>query len=86
MQRSPSSTWNFLRDSPKLRGVLKYQIDAKDLSFGQVERDTGIRQDNMSKYFRGVKPSLSDYKILQLADYLGVEVSLTVHLKLPNEQ
>lgn len=80
--RTPASSWNFLRDSPKLRGVLKYQIDSKDLSFGQIQRDTGIRQDNMSKYFRGVKPNLSDFKILQLADYLGIEVAIDIRIKI----
>ena len=70
-----------MRDSPKLRGILKYQIESKDLSFGQIERDTGLRQDNLSKYFRGVKPSMPDFKILQLADYLNIEVALDIRFK-----
>ncbi len=79
--KTPSASWHFLRDSAKLRGVLKYRLEQKDIPFKQIERELGIRQDALSKYFRGVKPNTTDFNLLRLAEYLGIEVRLDIQIK-----
>lgn len=79
----PSSSWSFLRDSSRLRGILKYQLESKDLFVNDVAKDLGMNVDRLRKYFRGVKPSITNWDLIRVANYLGVEVSLEVKLTPP---
>lgn len=81
MEHTPSSGWSFLRDSSRLRGIIKYKIENSDKKLVDIAAEVGIRVDSMSKYLRAVKPSLTDYAVLKLADHLGIEVTLEVRLK-----
>lgn len=78
--KSASSGWSFLRDSPELRGTLRYQLDTSKKSLVDIGEALEVKPDRLSKYFRGVKPSLTNWQVMKLANYLGVEVQLRIQM------
>lgn len=77
--KSVSSGWSFLRDSTQVRAGIKYRMDTLDKSIVEVAQVIRTDPDRVSKYLRGVKPSLTNWQIIQLANHLGLEVE--IHLK-----
>jgi hypothetical protein len=79
--RRPNAAWSFLRDNNRLRGVIKYKIDNSSLTLVEIAYKVGCRHDALSKYLRGIKPSMTDFDILRVADFMGCEVTLDIRLK-----
>ena len=79
--RSASSFWSFLRDSAKLRAAITYKLQTRDLFIQKVADDLGVAPDRISKYLRGVTPSLTNWQVVKLAEYLGLDVDLDVKTK-----
>jgi len=79
--KSPSSSWSFLRDSTTLRAAIAYRLRDRDLFITDVAEALGVHPDRISKYLRGVKPSLTNWQVVKLAEYLGLEVNLEVKAK-----
>lgn len=67
-----------LRDDQRLCGVISYRIEQRGLTLKQVGEAIGVTADRIAKYLRGVKPSLTNWQIVQLAEYLGVTVELSI--------
>lgn len=67
-----------LRDDHRLCGVISYRIEQRGLTLKQVGDALGFSADRLAKYLRGVKPSLTNWQIVQLAEYLGVIVELNI--------
>ncbi len=81
--KSVSSGWSFLRDSVQLRAGIKYRMDELDISIVDMAKAIGTQPDRVSKYLRGVKPSLTNWQLVKLANHLGLEVELNVKVLLP---
>jgi len=79
--KSPSSSWSFLRDSTTLRAAIAYRLRDRDLFITDVAEALGIPPDRISKYLRGVKPSMTNWQIVKLAEYLGLSVELEIRAK-----
>ena len=72
------SSWNFLRDNSKLHGVISHRIEGKELK--QIGKDLGLNPYLVSWYLKGRKPNLSNYDIIRLCSYLGIEIDLSISL------
>ena len=69
-----------LRDSGDLRGLLQYRLKKKGWNYEQLSEVTGIKSDRFSKYFRGVKPNLTQYEFIRAAKALGVIIDYDVRI------
>jgi predicted transcriptional regulator len=76
--KSASSSWSFLRDSVQLRAAIKYRMEELDLSINDVALHLEIAPDRVSKYLRSVKPSLTNWQIIKLANHLKLEAELNI--------
>ena len=76
--KSLSSGWSFLRDSEQLRSAIQYRMQADDVTISKVAKALDVDADRISKYLRGVKPSLTNWQVIILANYLRLEVELNV--------
>ena len=81
--KSVSSGWSFLRDSVQLRAAIKYRMEELDLSIKDVANDVILDPDRLSKYLRGVKPSLTNWQLINLATHLNLEVDLNIRFLSP---
>lgn len=76
--KSVSSGWSFLRDSVQLRAAVKYRMEELDISIVDLAKKINVDPDRVSKYLRAVKPSLTNWQIVQLALVLDLEVNLDI--------
>jgi len=82
--KSVSSGWSFLRDSVQLRAAIKYRMDDLDITVTQLAKEVGVDPDRLSKYLRGVKPSLTNWQLIQIATKLEMEVDLNIRFLTPS--
>lgn len=76
--RLPQASWNFLRDNSRLHGVISHRIDK--IGFKKAGADLGINPYLISWYLKDKKPNLSNYDIIRLCTYLGIEIDISVKL------
>jgi predicted XRE-type DNA-binding protein len=81
--KSVSSGWSFLRDSTQLRAAIKYRMEELDISIKELATVLDIDPDRVSKYLRGIKPSLTNWQLIQVATHLQLEVDLTIRFLSP---
>lgn len=79
MRNTHQSQWNFLRENSILRGAISFSIDFKELKLIQIERALGISAYKISAYLKNRRPSMSNYDIIRLCEYLGIELSLKIN-------
>jgi hypothetical protein len=79
-KRSPVSSWCILRDDTEIRDLLQYRMNKKGYTTLHIQKAIGIENGRLSKYFRYIKPNMTQYEFVRLAKYLGVE--LTVNIKI----
>jgi len=79
--KSPLSSWSFLRDSAQLRSTIAYKLQSKDLFITDAATAIGVAPDRISKYLRGVTPSLTNWQIVKLANYLGMDIELSIKIR-----
>jgi len=83
MMKSVSSGWSFLRDSIQLRAAIKYRMEELDISIKKLAIEVNIDPDRLSKYLRGIKPSLTNWQLIQIATHLHLEVDLNIRFLSP---
>lgn len=76
--KSVSSGWSFLRDSVQLRAAIKYRMEELNVTITELGNLLEINPDRISKYLRGVKPSLTNWQLIKIAEYLKLEVDLNI--------
>jgi hypothetical protein len=74
--RSVASKWCLLRDDTTLRTAIVYKIKSQKLRLADLERETGIQAYRISRYINGRKPHLSQFQLVSLAKFLGIQVTL----------
>jgi hypothetical protein len=81
-----SHNWSFLFHNNYLRRVLKAIFDSReDLTYRLLEKDLKIDKKNLYSYLNfnlnpNITQKLSDLKIISLAEYLGVNIDLNIHI------
>jgi hypothetical protein len=81
--KSVSSGWSFLRDSAQLRAGIKYRMDELDISIVELAEAVDVKPDRISKYLRNVKPSVTNWQLIQMATHLNMEVDLNIRFLSP---
>lgn len=86
-KRSPS--YNFLRDNAQLRAAVKFRLDVLNPNhkFAIFERALDFPYQKIGKFYRGDKNALTNFQIMRLCEFLGIEVSLKLEIKeFPSDQ
>jgi len=68
------------RDSEDLRDLLKFRLQKRGWNYEDLSRETGIKSDRFSKYFRGIKPNVTQHEFIRMALTLGVELDINVKI------
>lgn len=81
-QKSPEAGWRFLRSNDRLRGVILSQMAEKKLNATALAKQIGVNHARMGGYLRGVStPCLSEFQVVQVCDYLGIELDLEIQIR-----
>lgn len=71
-----------VRDNHQLHTLVTYKIkrlrETKKLT--EIANKCDIPVDRLSKYIYRRKPNLTQFQLIKLCDYLGIEVSLNVEI------
>ena len=78
MSRKPSSHWCFLRDSTKLKAMVKYKLRESGLILAEVTKETGVPGYRISAWLNGKRPYPNQYQVIKLCLFLGVELDLNI--------
>lgn len=73
--------WCFLRSSPKLRAAIKFRMEQMGIRSQDVAKGAGINNTRLSSYLNGMHKPLTQYQLIQLCKFLGLEVDLQVTIK-----
>lgn len=77
---TPSSYWCMIRSSPKLRELVKYKLEQKDKTLKEICKEIGIKQSRLSKYLNNRSPNITQFQLMQVLRYLGIEVTLDIKI------
>lgn len=58
-------------------------MEELDVSIKEMAGLLEIDPDRVSKYLRGIKPSLTNWQLVNIANYLNLEVDLTIRFLSP---
>lgn len=81
MPRQLTPHWCFLRDNPRLRGIVLHVKESRGLTLRQIARETDIADDRISKWLRNIKPNLNQRQLVKICELLGIEVELKVTVR-----
>ena len=72
--------YDIVRYSPKLRETIKLQIKRKGINVAALSREMGIRRQRIVDYLSGGTSKLSQWKVLKLAERIGIKVGLSIEI------
>jgi hypothetical protein len=74
-----TASFCIVRYSSKLRTAIKFRLDQRGYTVASVAKETELNADRIRKYLRGDKVGLSQFQVIKLASFLGIEVNITVN-------
>lgn len=76
----PKSSWCILRNSTKLRTLIKYKIRSKEFKIVETAEKAGVETYRLSRYLNSRTPNLTQFQLMKVCDLLGIEVSLDINI------
>lgn len=76
--KTVKSIWCFLRSNEVLRTAIKYKQAGLDLNLKELAHAAGVDYTRLCKWFKNRAGALSQYEVIRLCTYLGIEVELTI--------
>lgn len=74
------SHWCMIRDSPKLRDLVKFKMDQKGMNLGELANATDIKSSRISKYLNNYRPNVTQVQLLTILKVLGIELTLDIKI------
>ena len=78
-RKTPFSNYCIVRDNPNVRPLIEWKLKSTDVD--KACESVGIAKSNLYNYLNQGKKNISQFKVIQLLDYLGVEVKIQLKPK-----
>ena len=78
IRQKPRSTYCVFRDSEKVRAAIELRLKESKLTVAEISRRTGIPEKGINTWRKRSRRVITQSQLIQLADYLGVHLDITV--------